>query len=80
MESSATPRCPVGSVSSGISSVMTLGGDRVVEIDTEHVKKDGSDASRGTKGTPRRWVVISHVDEVHMTRPIGLVVEKKRVG
>ena len=37
VESDATPRCPVGSVSSEISSVMTPGGDRVLAI--EYVKK-----------------------------------------
>jgi len=39
MEVNATPHCPVGSVSSGIPSVVTLGGDRVADMDTEHVEK-----------------------------------------
>ena len=49
----------------------------------EHVEKDGSDAGRGIKGNPQRWVVkkhISHVDEDHMTRPVGFITAKKRVG
>jgi len=41
-----------GSVSSGISSVVTPGEDRVADIDTEHVEKGGSYAARGTKGNP----------------------------
>jgi len=76
VEVDATPHCPVGSVSSGIPSVVTEGGDRVADMDTEHVEKDGSDAARGTKGNPRRWVVknhVSHVDEVHMTQPVGFI-------
>ena len=82
-EVDATPYCPVDSVSSGIPSVVTPGGDRVADMDTEHVEKDGSDAVRGTKGNPRRWVIkkhVSHVGEVHMTRPIEFVVAKRRVG
>jgi len=79
-----TPYCPVGSVSSEIPSVVTPGGDRVANMDTEHVEKDGSDADRGTKGNPRRWVVkkyVSHVDEVHMTQSVRVVIAaKKRVG
>ena len=66
MESNITPHCPVGSVSSGIPSVVTPGGYRVADMDTEHVEKDSSDAVRGTKGNLRRWVVkkhVSHVDE-----------------
>jgi len=39
VEVDATPHCPVGSVSSGILSVVTLDGDRVADIDTEHVEK-----------------------------------------
>jgi len=35
----ATLHCPVGSVSSGIPSVTTSGGDRVADMDTEHVEK-----------------------------------------
>ena len=35
----ATPRCPVGLVLPGISSVVTLGGDQVADMDTEHVEK-----------------------------------------
>jgi len=46
----ATPHYLVGSVSSGIPSVVTLGGDRVADMDTEHVEKDSSDAVKGTKG------------------------------
>ena len=62
---------------------MTPGGDRAANMDTEHVEKDGSDAVRGTKGNPRRWVVkkhVSHVNEVHMTRPVGFFAAKKTVG
>ena len=83
VESDDTPHCLVGSVSSGISSIATLGGDRVVDMDTEHIEKDGSDTIKGTKGNPQRWVVkkhVSHVDEVHMTRLVGFVAAKKRVG
>ena len=83
MEVDATPHCPVGSVSSGILSVVTPGGDRVANMDTEHVETDGSDAARGTKGNPRRWNVkkhVSHVDEVHMTRTVGFIAATKRVG
>ena len=52
-------------------------------MDTETVEKDGSDVARATKGNPRRWLVkkhVFHVDEVHMTRPVGFVAAKKRVG
>jgi len=37
MESDATPCCPVGLVSSEISSIVTPGGDRVADMDAEHV-------------------------------------------
>jgi len=60
-----------------------IGGDRVADMDTEHIEKDDSDTVRGTKGNPRRWVVknyVSHVDEVHMTRPVGFIAAKNRVG
>ena len=83
MEVDATPHCPVGSVSSKILLVVTPGGDRVANMDIEHVEKDGSVAARGTKGNLRRWVVkkhVSHIDEVHMTRLVGFVATKKRVG
>jgi len=46
------------------------------------LKKDGSDATRGTKENLRRWVVkrhVSHVDEVHDLK-VGFVAAKKRVG
>ena len=51
-------------------------------MDTEHVEKDGSDAVRGTKGNSRgvEKKYVSHVDEVHMTRPVEFIVIKKRVG
>ena len=39
VEVDSTPRCPVGSVSSGIPSVVTPGGDRVANMDTEQVEK-----------------------------------------
>jgi len=70
VESDATPHYLVGSVSSRIPSVVAPGGDRVADMDSEHVEKGGSDAAKGTKGNPRRWVVQKHVshDEVHMTR------------
>jgi len=74
VEIDATPHCPVGSISSGIPSVMTLGGDRVADMNTEHVEKDDSDAARVTKENPQRWVVKKHasyVNEVHMTRSVG---------
>jgi len=83
VEVDATSYCPVGSVSSEIPLVVTPGGDRVADMDTKHVEKDDSDAARRTKGNPRKWVVkkhVSHVDEVHMTRPVGFVTAKKRVG
>ena len=83
MDIDATPHCPVGSVSSGIPSVVTPGGDRVADMDTRHVEKDGSDATKETKGNLRRWVIkkhVSHVDEVHMTQPVRFVAAKKIVG
>ena len=49
VEVDATPHCLVGSVSFWIPSVVTSGGDRVADMDTEHVEKDGSDAARGTQ-------------------------------
>jgi len=39
VEVDATPHCPVGSVSTGIPSVVTPGRDRVADMDTAHVKK-----------------------------------------
>ena len=39
VEVDATPHCPVGSASSEIPSVVTSGGDRVADMDTEHVEK-----------------------------------------
>ena len=39
---------------SGIPSIVTPGGDRGADMDTEHVEKDGSDVARGTKENPRR--------------------------
>jgi len=83
VEVDTTPHCPIGLVSSGIPLVVIPGGDRVGDMDTEHVEKDGSNVVKGTKGNPRRWVVkkhVSHVDEIHMTRPVGFVAAKKRVG
>ena len=50
MEVDVTPHYSVGSVSSEIPSVVTPSGNRVVDMDTEDVEKDGSDAARGTKG------------------------------
>ena len=52
VEVDSTPRCPVGSVSSGIPSIVTSSEDRVADMDTEHVKKDDSDAARRTKENP----------------------------
>ena len=66
VEIDATSHYPVGSASSGIPSIVMLGGDRVVDMDIKQVEKGGSDAARGTKGNPRRWIVkkhIYHVDE-----------------
>jgi len=83
VELDATSYCPVGLVSSGIPSIVTPSGDRVADMDSEHVEKDGSDVARGTKGNPRRWVVkkyVSRVDEVHMTQLVGFIAAKKRVG
>ena len=62
---------------------MTPGGDRVADMNTEHVEKDSSNTTRRTKGNPQRWSVkkhVSHVDEVHMTWPVGFIARKKRVG
>ena len=62
---------------------MTSGGDRVADMDIEHVEKDGSDADRGTKGNLRRWIVKKHgsyVDKVHMTWPVWFIAAKKRVS
>jgi len=59
---------------------LTPGGDRVAYMDTEQVEKYGSDAARGIKGNPRRWVVkkhVSHVDEVHMTQPVWFIAAKQ---
>ena len=78
----ATPHCLVDSVLSEIPSVVTPGGDRVANMDTEHVEKDGSDAARGTKENPRRWVIkihASHVDEVHITRLVGFVAARREL-
>jgi len=75
VEVDATPHYLVGSVSSEIPSVLTPGEDQVADMNTEHVEKDGSDAVRGTKRNPRRWVVkkhVSHVDEIQMyDQPVG---------
>ena len=49
MESDATAHCPVGSISSKISSVVTSGGDRVADMDIENIEKVGLVATRGTK-------------------------------
>jgi len=83
VESDATPCCPVSSLSSVISSIVTPGGDRVAVMNTEHVEKVDSVAVRGTKGNPRKWVVKKYrpqVDEIHMTQSIGFVAAKKKVG
>jgi len=82
VEVDATPHCLVGSVSSEIPLVVTPGGDRVANMDTEHVEKDGSVAARGIKGNLQRWVVnkhVTHVDKVHMTQPVGFIAAKKGV-
>ena len=52
VEVDAILHCSVGLVSSEIPSVVTSSGDRVVDMDNEHVEKDGSDAVRGTKRNP----------------------------
>ena len=83
VESNATPRCPIGSVSSEILSIVTQDEDRVVDMDTEDVEKVNSVAVRGTKGNSRKWVVKKHgsqVVEIHMTQPIGFVAAKKKIG
>jgi len=83
VEVDATPHCPVSSVSFGIPSVVTPGRDRVADMDNEHIENNSSDATRGIKRNPRRWVVkkhVSHIDEVHMTQPVEFVAAKKKVG
>ena len=60
VESDATPRCPVGLVSSGILSVITPGGDRVVDMDIEHVEKVRSVVARGTTENLQKWVAKKH--------------------
>ena len=50
VEVDATPHYLFSSVSSGILSTVTPGGDRVADMDTEHVEKDGSNAAREPKG------------------------------
>jgi len=52
VEVDVTPHCPVGSVSSGIPSVVIPGGDQVANMDTGHVEKDDLDAGRGAKRNP----------------------------
>ena len=54
VESDATPCCQVSLISSGISSVVTPGGDRVADMDIKQIEKVGSVATRGTKGNPRK--------------------------
>jgi len=49
VESDATPHCPVGSISFGISPVVTPGGDHVALLDTEHVRDVVHVAARKTK-------------------------------
>ena len=83
VKSDATPRSSISSVSSEISSFMTSGGNRVVDMNTEYVEKVGSVAARETKGDLRNLVVKKHgsqVDEVHLTQSIGFVTAKKKVG
>ena len=82
VEVDAIPHYLVGSVSPGILSVMTPGRDRVADMDIEHVEKDGSDATKGTNGNPRRWVVkkhVSHVDEVHKLSQLGSLLRKREL-
>jgi len=77
-----TPHCPVGSVLSGIPSVVTPSGDRVADMDIEHVEKDGSYAVKVTKGNSRRWVIkkhVSHVYEVHMLSQLGSLLQKREL-
>ena len=57
VESNATPHSSIGLVSSEISSVVTPDGDRVADMDAEHVEKIISIVSRGTKRNSRKWVV-----------------------
>ena len=52
VEVDATLYYPVGLLSYGIPSVVTPGGDRLADMDTEPVEKVDSDAVRGTKGNP----------------------------
>jgi len=79
VEVDGTPHCLGGSLLSGIPSVVAPHGDRVADMNTEHVEKDSLDAAKGTKGNPQRWVVkkhVSHVDEVYMTRPVRFIAAK----
>ena len=51
-------------------------------MDTDHIKKDGSDAVRGTKGNLQRWVIkkhVSHVDEVHMLGQVGPLLQRREL-
>jgi len=54
VEVDTTPHCPVVSVSFGIQSVVTPGGDPIADMDTEHVEKDDSDVAEGIKENPGR--------------------------
>jgi len=72
----------VGSISFGISSIVISDGDRIADMNTEHIEKDGLNAARETKVNSRRWIImthISHVDEVHMTRPLGFIATMSSV-
>ena len=51
-------------------------------MDTEYVEKVGSVAARATKENPQKWVVKKHgsqVDEVHMTRSLGLSPQTRKL-
>ena len=65
VEVDATLHYLVGSISSGIPSVVTPSGDWAADMDIEPDEKDGSDAARGTNGNSRRWVIKKHVSHLH---------------
>ena len=77
VESDVSPRCPIGSVSFGISPVVTPGGDHVTLLDTEHVENVVPIAARRAKLNPRKWVMKkrgSHVSELDQKLKLMIVV------
>ena len=53
MDVDATPSSPVGSVSVGISPVVTPGGDRVAVLDAEQIEHVDLIAAKRTKLNPK---------------------------